>query len=84
MNNYISQILNDDFNVFFFSDFCYQSLIFVSTAGAGCTLTLITTSGSHHSQFLKSMVMSTSTMSHKQQALTPESASLTDFSLDLN
>ena len=84
MDNYMFQILNDDFNAFFLSDFHHQSLVLVPTAGAGHTSMLITTPESHCSQPLEFMVTPTSTMPHRQQALTPESAPLTGLSLDLN
>ena len=76
MNNYMPQILNDDFDIFFFFNFCHQPLVFVSTVGAGHTLMLTATSGSHHSQPLEFMVMLTPTMPHRQQAFTSESAPL--------
>ena len=34
MNNHMSQILNDDLDVFFLSDFHHQSLILISTVNA--------------------------------------------------
>ena len=65
MNDYVPQILNDDFNAFFFSDFCHQPLVLVSTVGTGCVFMLITTSGFYCSQPLEFMITSTSTMSHR-------------------
>ena len=52
--------------------------------GAGHTSTLTATPEFHHSQPLEFMITSTSTVPHRQQAFTPESALLTGLSLDLN
>ena len=82
INNHMLQILNNDFDVFSLFDFHYWPLVLVPTAGAGCTLMLTTTSESHCSQSLESMITPTSTMSHRQQAFISESAFLAGLSLD--
>ena len=84
MNNHISQILNNDLDVFFLSDFHHQSLILVFTVGAGCVFTLTAISESHHSQLLKSIIIFTSTMSCEQWVFISESASFTGLSFNLN
>ena len=84
MNDHVPQILNDDFNAFFLFDFCHWSLILVLTADAGHASIFTTTPESHHSQLLESMIIFTSTMLCRQQALTLESASLTGLSFDSN
>ena len=62
MNDHVPQILNDDLDAFSLSDFHHQPLVLVSTAGAGCAFTLITTPESYCSQPLESMIMPTPTM----------------------
>ena len=84
MNNYVFQILNDDFDVFFLSDFHHWLLILVSTAGAGHALMFTATPESHCFQPLEFMITSTSTMPCGWQAFTSESAPLADLSLDLD
>ena len=66
MNDHVPQILNDDFNAFSLSDFCYQPLVLVPTVGASYASMLTTTPGSHCSQPLKSMITPTLTMPCRQ------------------
>ena len=56
------QILNDDFNVFSFSDFCHQFLIFVSTVDADHISMFTAISEFYHFQFLEFMIISISTI----------------------
>ena len=84
MNNYVPQILNDDLDAFSLSDFHYQPLVLVSTAGAGCAFMLTAIPGSHCFQPLESMITSISTISCRQQAFTSEFAPFADLSLNLN
>ena len=84
MNNHIPQILNDDFDVFSLSDFCYWPLIFVSTVSADHAFILTAIPESCCSQLLEFMIMSTSTMLCEQWALIFESVSFAGLFLNLN
>ena len=65
MNNHMSQILNDNFNAFFLSDFHHQFLVFVSTAGVDYVFIFTTTAESYCSQFLKFMITFVLTMFYR-------------------